>query len=218
MGVLSKAKHLFSLFVFKKKWRILNKHNETTVKTVFPINLVKVGKFTYGSIEVHTWSADNEFLQIGNYVSIAEGVKFLLGGNHYYKSFSTFPFKVKYMGNQNEAFSKGKIIVGDDVWLGTDALILSGVKIGQGSIIGAGSVISKDVPPYSIVVGNPAQIIKYRFKHTTIDKLLQIDFSKIDEEFIRNNIVDLYKDLDDKTLENLLEKYNDRVLKRMKKI
>ena len=71
------------------------------------------------------------------------------------------------------------IEIGDDVWIGHNALFLSGVKVGQGAIIGAGSVVRENVAPYAIVIGNPAKVIKYRFDDFIIDNLLKIDFSKI---------------------------------------
>jgi carbonic anhydrase/acetyltransferase-like protein (isoleucine patch superfamily) len=91
-----------------------------------------------------------------------------------------------------DRYSKGSIIIEDDVWIGQDAMIMSGVHIGKGAIIGARAVIAKDIPPYAIVVGNPAKIIKYRFSYDIIDKLLQIDYSKFNEEFLRNNIDKFY--------------------------
>ena len=80
------------------------------------------------------------------------------------------------------SFSKGNIIVEDDVWIGSNCVILSGVKIGKGSIVGAGSVVTKDVEPYSIVGGSPAKLIKYRFSAEIITALNKIDYSKITKE------------------------------------
>lgn len=93
-------------------------------------------------------------LQIGNFVSIAQEVIFLLDAEHYVKHLSTFPFKVKYLNNaKEEAFGKGDIIIDDDVWLGYRSTIMSGVHIGQGAVIAAGAIVTKDVPPFSIVGG-----------------------------------------------------------------
>ncbi|MEC5270294.1 CatB-related O-acetyltransferase [Heyndrickxia coagulans] len=194
---------------FKIKWRILNKHNFTTVERLFPLNVVNVGNNSYGSLDVFTWNAENEKLVIGNYVSIAPGVKFVLGGNHRLDSFSTYPFKVMMLGDKNEATSKGRIIVEDDVWIGMDSLILSGVTIGKGAVIAARSVVTKDVPPYSVVAGNPAKVIKYRFDEDIIGELKTIDFNKIDYKFVEKNISDLYKPLNKELLTKImLELYN----------
>lgn len=154
----------------------------------FPDNLsihdvISVGKGTYGIIDVRWFWGKEEYLQIGNYCSIAEGVLFLTGGNHYLDRVSTFPFAHYYpMNEKYNAPSKGPIVVQDDVWIGQNALILSGVTIGQGAVIGACSVVSKDVPPYAIYVGN--KVIKYQFDEATIVKLLRFDFSKLDEQDI----------------------------------
>lgn len=202
---MGKIKEILQLIKFKKEWRDNNSHNYTVAKNIFNSEIVDIGKMTYGHLEVHTWGSSNEKLSIGSYVSIASGVKFLLGGNHYYNTFSTYPFKVKVMEESIEAYSNGAIVVEDDVWIGTDATILSGVRIGQGAVIAAGSMIVKDVPPYSIVGGNPAKVIKYRFNQQIIDKLLNIDFNSIDEKFIKQNIDKLYLELNEDILDELID-------------
>ena len=112
-----------------------------------------MGKATYGELNVVQF-ANSHCLKIGDFVSIAQEVVFLLDSEHYTKHLSTFPFKVKYLGvEKEEAFGKGDIIVDDDVWLGFRSTIMSGVHIGQGAIVAAGSLVTKDVPPYAIVGG-----------------------------------------------------------------
>jgi serine acetyltransferase len=82
---------------------------------------------------------------------------------------------------------KGDIVIENDVWIGAKSTIMSGVKISNGAVVGAGSLVSKDVPPYAIVVGNPAKIIKYRFSEEQIQKLLTISWWKWDEQKIKDN-------------------------------
>jgi serine acetyltransferase len=100
----------------------------------------------------------------------------------------------------NEAFSKGNIVIDDDVWIGYGVTILSGVHIGQGAVVAAGAVVTKDVPPYAIVGGVPAKIIKYRFSPEIIEELMKIDYSKLEEDDIKNHIDDLYSEI--KTVED----------------
>lgn len=195
--MLKKIMYYVKLYFFKKKFRKLNKHNYIYPKNIFPLNKVRIGKYSYGQLNVYFWNAENEKLIIGNFVSIAEGVKFVLGGNHYYNTLSTYPFKVKFLGYENEAWSKGPIIIEDDVWIGMDVSIMSGVKIGKGAVVAARSVVTKDIPPYAIVAGNPARIIKYRFEKEMIDKIKDIDLIKLIENgFIKENINLLYNNLD----------------------
>lgn len=164
-----------------RRWKRINCNNSTFLQKRCNIDIISVGIGTYGPLCVESWSANNEGLIIGNYCSISVGVKFLLGGNHNYNTISSYPFKVMMFKTESEeAFSKGKIIIEDDVWIGMDVTILSGVRVGKGSVIGTGSVVAKDIEPYSIVVGNPAKIIKKRFNDEVIDYLLQQDFSLID--------------------------------------
>ena len=98
-----------------------------------------------------------------------------------------------------EALSRGDIIVKDDVWIGENALIMSGVTLGQGCIVAAGAVVTKDVPPYAIVGGVPAKVIRYRFTEAQIEKLIQIDYSKLTDDMIREHIDELYQSVDDNT-------------------
>jgi len=188
----------YTNYKFRKKWRRLNTHNETSANNVFPIEKVKIGKGTYGPLNIASWNHKDEALEIGNHCSIAGGVSFILGGNHNISGLFTYPMKVKLINPLDlDAFSKGKIIVEDDVWIGTDATILSGVTIGRGSVIGAGAVISRNIEPYSIVVGNPAKTVRKRFNDDIIDYLVSVDFSKLDFSKINaSNVEDFYQKLD----------------------
>jgi acetyltransferase-like isoleucine patch superfamily enzyme len=140
--------------------------------------IVSVGTGTYGDPIVYWWNLETH-LSIGKFSSIADEVVFILGGEHSTQSKSTFPFTSfpKQWKNTNfdsgQPISKGDINIGNDVWIGYRATILSGVSIGDGAVIGAGSVISKNVAPYSIVAGNPAKVIGMRFTKSQIKSLLK---------------------------------------------
>ena len=131
-------------------------------------------------------------LIIGNFVSIAEGVTFIMGAaNHRLNSVSTYPFNImnkvwekNYTPHINELPHKGDTVIGNDVWIGHNATILPGVKIGDGAIIGAYSVVAKDIPPYAVAVGNPVKIVKYRFDEELISLLLKYKWWNKEEEEI----------------------------------
>lgn len=176
----------------KRNWRKKNSVNDTHAMNQFNFDNVSVGRYSYGGLNVVDF-CDSHKLIIGDYVSIAQNVTFLLNGEHYVNHISSFPFKVKVMGEQAEAFSKGDIIVDDDVWIGYGATIMSGVHIGQGAVIAAGAVVTKDVPPYAIVGGVSAKVIKYRFSPEIIEKLMNIDYSKLDKAIVEKNMDKLYE-------------------------
>lgn len=184
-------------------WRKRNPHNGTYIEGPCNIDLISVGKGTYGPIcAIH--SGPGGRLKIGNWCSIGPEVAFVFNNEHNTATFSTFPFKVKIAHSQPfEALSKGGITVEDDVWLGYRATVLDGVTIGQGAVVAAGAVVTKDVPPYTIVGGVPATTIRKRFDDETIAKLLELDLSELDEETIKENIGILYKPLNDEILEKL---------------
>ena len=206
--IVSKIKDKINFILLKKRWRDRNKHNYTSIVKNFDIEKVSVGDMSYGPLEVYGWGSHNEKLNIGSYVSIASGVKFILGGNHYYNTISTYPFKVMCLGEEREAYSNGPITIGDDVWIATDAIIMSGVNIGKGAVVAAGSVVVKDVPPYSIVGGNPAKVIKYRFEKSIINQLLELDYKKISKDLIKDNIDKLYNPLDEEILKDIIDRLN----------
>lgn len=118
-------------------------------------------------------------LVIGKFCAIAAETRFIMTGQHKLEAISTYPFPIFSQGWET-AFNvcdlpvKGDIIVGHDVWFGYDSLIMNGVTIGNGAIIGARAVVTKEVPPYSIVAGNPAKVVKMRFDEKTIDRLQKI--------------------------------------------
>lgn len=168
----------------KKKWHKLHPNSDTTPMNDFDFEHVLIGKGTYGELNVVDFGG-NAKLIINNYVSIAQHVSFILNAEHYTDHISTYPFKVKILRTQNtESFSKGNIIVDDDVWIGYGATIMSGVHIGQGAVVAAGAIVTKDIPPYAIVGGVPAKIINYRFEDAIIKELLKVDFKMIDEHLI----------------------------------
>lgn len=181
---------------FKRKWRRLNPENDTKLMNDFPMELITVGKHSYGELNIITFN-NHTRLQIGSYCSIAQHVSFLLDAEHNISTMSSFPYKAKCTHSGIEAFSKGDIIIDDDVWIGYGSTIMSGVHIGQGAIVAAGAVVTKDVPPYAIVGGVPAKVIKYRFKQQLIEGLLKVDYSALTDEMIANHIDELYTDLQD---------------------
>lgn len=112
-------------------------------------------------------------LVIGKFCAIAAETKFIMTGDHKLDAISTYPFPIFGKGwetafNVDDLPVKGDIIVGHDVWFGYDSLVMNGVTIGNGAIIAARAVVVKDVPPYSIVAGNPAKVMKMRFDNQTI--------------------------------------------------
>lgn len=183
---------------FDKEWRSRNAHNDTMVgDRVFPIKNVSIGKATYGMLQIQSlFEQEGEKLIIGNYVSIAPGVQFLLGVNHQINTFTTFPLYSRYINRSPvDAINKGPLVVEDEVWIGTDAILFSGVKVGKGAIISAGAIVTKDVPPYAIVGGTPAKLIKYRFSEDIIAELMTIHLKDLSMEWIIKNIDALYQEI-----------------------
>lgn len=134
-------------------------------------------------------------LVIGKFCAIAPGVTFIMNGaNHRMDGISTYPFNIfgegweKHTPTLNQLPFKGDTIIGNDVWVGMDTVIMPGINIGDGAIVAAKSVITKDVEPYTIVGGNPAQKIKERFPEQIINKLLEIQWWDLNIEIISDHI------------------------------
>lgn len=182
--------------IFKRRWRALNPHNFTNAEDLFDPSLVEVGDFTYGGLKVLTYNKDRK-LKIGRFCSIAQEVMFVLSADHYTDHISSYPYKVWIMKDNQEGVSKGDIVIDNDVWIGFRSTILSGVHIGQGAVIAAGSIVTKDVPPYAIVGGAPAKILKLRFAPEMINELLKVDYNKLTDEMVKEHINELYAELKD---------------------
>ena len=137
------------------------------------------GKHTYGSIEVH-FETDDCRLIVGKYCSIAGNVNAFLNANHRTDWVTTYPFGhiqrnvFRQFNGVGHPTGKGNIVIGNDVWIGSNSSIMSGVTIGDGAVIANGSHVVKDVAPYSIVGGNPAKFIRFRFSPEQIHQLQQI--------------------------------------------
>jgi len=128
-------------------------------------------------------------LIIGKFCQIAQGVKFIMNGaNHDVSGISTYPFNFLQCEMEFKSIKKPNTEIGNDVWIGYNATIMPGVKIGDGAIIGANSIITKDVEPYTIVAGNPAHVIRKRFSDAQIDKLLEMQWWNWPVEKIKENI------------------------------
>jgi chloramphenicol O-acetyltransferase type B len=160
---------------------------------------VQIGKHSYGieRSSIKLFSPGDRVI-IGKYCSVAAGVRFVCG-EHSTSRVTTFPLRTLLFNETPEnrdAISKGPIVVGNDVWIGTNAVILSGVTVGHGAVIGAGAVITRDVPPYAVVGGVPAKVIKMRFRPDQIESLLDIAWWDWPEERLRANRTLFYGDID----------------------
>lgn len=151
---------------------------------------VEVGDHTYGPLEVLEYGGETR-LRIGKYCSLAERIRIFLGGNHRTDLISTYPFSViwaKPGTYENNTSSKGDVVIGSDVWIGYAATIMSGVEIGHGAVVAASAVVTKNVPPYAIVAGNPARIVKYRFTEEQIRGLLKTSWWNWSDEKVKENL------------------------------
>ena len=151
---------------------------------------VEIGEFTYYDDPagpdaflrnvLYHFDFRGDRLRIGRYCAIATGVQFVMnGGNHRTAGISTFPFPIfeAWRGLWPGEFdfpTNGDTIIGNDVWIGRDALVMPGVTVGDGAIIATRAVVTRDVPAYAIVGGNPAQVIRTRFDPDTVVRLLRI--------------------------------------------
>lgn len=152
-------------------------------------------QFVQNNVLYH-YPINHERLIIGKFCSIACGVKFLFNcANHTLKSLSTYTFSLFYedweLEKSNVASAwdnKGDIVIGNDVWIGFEAVILAGVKIGDGAIIGTRAVVTKDVPPYSIVCGIPAKVIRKRYSPDIIEQLLSLRWWDWTKDRIKRNL------------------------------
>jgi len=191
-------------------------------KLCFLKNIIKnpniiVGDYTYyddfenvknfeKNVKYHFDFTEDKLI-IGKFCMIASGVKFIMNGaNHLTDSLSTYPFAI--FGNgwekamEGKSYpNKGNLVIGNDVWIGHNATIMAGVNIGDGAIIATNSTVVKDVEPYTIVGGNPANEIKKRFSIPTIEKLLELQWWNWDIEEITKNI----QHLTDNEIEKIIE-------------
>lgn len=143
----------------------------------------EVGRGTYGEPTIMYWG-EPITLKVGAFCSIAGGVKIFLGGNHRTDWLTTYPFSIFRESAKHITWypdSKGDVVIGNDVWIGEGAVILSGVNIGNGVVIGASSVVASDVPPYSIVGGNPAKVIRMRFEEEVVSILQSLKWWEWDD-------------------------------------
>lgn len=145
---------------------------------------------------LYHYPVNGDRLKIGKFCSVACGAKFLFtSGNHSLRSLSTYTFPIFYEQwgldpkNIRDAWdNKGDIVIGNDVWIGYEAVILSGVTVGDGAVIGIRAVVTKDVPPYTIVGGVPARPIRRRFDPQTIARLEELRWWDWEEERIARNL------------------------------
>lgn len=182
-----------------KNWK--NPHNQTRLHLARLRERYgyEIGEFSYGRPKVRFPEAGTK-LTIGRYCSIADKVEILLGGNHRTDWGTTYPFSAlpdlwpSAPTTEDYHTSRGDVTIGHDVWLGSGAIILSGITIGHGAVVAAHAVVTKDVPPYAIVGGNPAKVIRKRFDDATIEALLEAQWWDLPHEKIATLIPLLQSD------------------------
>jgi acetyltransferase-like isoleucine patch superfamily enzyme len=144
------------------------------------------GEKTYGQPEIVCYDGKS-VLSVGRYTSIASNVSILLGANHKRGLITTYPRSlINKNVSQEETNERGDVVVGNDVWIGYGATIIGPATIGDGAIIGASALVIGDVPPYAVVGGVPAKVLKYRFQEGEIQKLLSVKWWEKNEKEIKD--------------------------------
>jgi acetyltransferase-like isoleucine patch superfamily enzyme len=161
---------------------------------------VNVHSSTYGcKKDTFRLFCRDDYIEIGKFCSVADKVTIIASGEHHIENVSTYPFYDRHYKTttHRDTSTKGNVIVANDVWIGFSSTILSGVKIGNGAVIAAGSVVVGDVPDYAIVAGVPARVVKYRFTQAIIDSLLKIKWWDWSAEVIHTHREDFYLPVDE---------------------
>lgn len=166
---------------------------------------VCIGEYTYGTPNIECFAKDDKLI-IGKFCSISKDVTILIGMQHNIDCISSYPFgpfmNMKFPDDDNKITTPQETVIGNDVWIGYGSLILSGVTIGDGAVIGARTVVSKDVEPYSIVAGSPMKLLRYRFPKDVRDILLEKKWWDLPDE----KIEELAPYLIDYDINNLLKR------------
>lgn len=196
-------KHLISSLLNKKKISSLSflSGKNRLHKTVALYRFVKVRKSTIGR---YTYVANNTYVEcadIGQFCSIADNCRIGMG-SHSISLLSTSPIfsearngvKEQWIETDLPTTKRKRTVIGNDVWIGSHVLINSNVNVGDGAVIGAGAVVVKDVPPYAIVGGVPAKVIRYRFSEDVINELMQLKWWDMSEDILKKNIIFFQKD------------------------
>ena len=184
--------------VLKEIYRRARRRYQSLAGTLELDRRISVGIHSYGIGEktVFLFRKDDR-VEIGSYCSIAYGVTIFASGEHNFRAVANYPFHARFTGDaERDTHSKGPVRIGNDVWIGANATILSGVCIGDGAVIAAGAVVVEDVAPYAIVAGVPARAVKYRFEPRVIDRLLEIRWWNWPPEFVRENKESFYADVE----------------------
>lgn len=192
MNIYKAIRTIFKVGVKKLKEAQRRSKYEHT-RDLLTQSYVSVGRYTYGEPHIPPYERHDNVIRIGSFCSIAQEVLILLGGSHPYSWVAQFPFEKEPTSFPNHSgntycHSKGNVIIGNDVWIGRQTIIMSGINIGDGAIIAAGSVVTKDVPSYSIVGGNPAKILRYRFDDEIINALIKISWWNWSDEKINEKL------------------------------
>lgn len=189
---MNKIKNIFKrLFI---KVGLIEDNTKSTIytKVLLQNESYVIGDYTYGLPRV-LYNNDKTNLYIGKFCSLAQGITIFLGGNHRSDWISTYPFseiKDFHILSKNidgHPSTNGNVVIENDVWIGRDTMIMSGVKISNGAIIAARSIVTKNVGPYEIWGGNPAKLIRKRFDEETIDYLLDLSWWNWEIDKIKDN-------------------------------
>ena len=186
-GIVGRLKHRVRMRSLRGDTYALFQYENQPSVLVGPGHL-SVGRWTYWlpSAFFVTWTPDDA-IEIGAFCSIAAGVRVLAGGEHDTRHLAMYPFSLMAARGEatDEPVSSGRVVVGNDVWIATGAVLLNGVTVGDGAVIAASSVVTRDVPAYAVVAGNPATVKRYRFEQADIDRLQAIRWWEWPDDLVK---------------------------------